>query len=379
MSEMITLAKEIVNVVMKNKLYILLFLAFLFSGTTFWAQQKATPKAGEGISSFLLRHNRSPKKYYDDFIELNKQKLGKNNVLKVGVTYVIPPVKKSTTTSAKTTPAKNTGAKNTTSEGTGTKQPSSKAKSTKIGTTINEPLFGKQLANVKVTSNRLAGACFYVVSGHGGPDPGAIGKVGRYELHEDEYAYDIALRLARNLMQEGAEVHIIIQDAKDGIRDDSYLSNSKRETCMGDAIPLNQVQRLQQRCDKINALYRKDRKNHSYCRAIFIHIDSRSKGKQTDVFFYYSNKKGDSKRLANNMKDTFESKYDKHQPNRGFSGTVSGRNLYVLSHTTPASVFVELGNIQNTFDQRRLVINSNRQALAKWLMEGFLKDYKEKK
>ena len=379
MSEMITLAKEIVNVVMKNKLYILLFLAFLFSGTTLWAQQKATPKAGEGISSFLLRHNRSPKKYYDDFIELNKQKLGKNNVLKVGVTYVIPPVKKSTTTSAKTTPVKNTGAKNTTSESAGTKQPSSKAKSTKIGTTINEPLFGKQLANVKVTSNRLAGACFYVVSGHGGPDPGAIGKVGRYELHEDEYAYDIALRLARNLMQEGAEVHIIIQDAKDGIRDDSYLSNSKRETCMGDAIPLNQVQRLQQRCNKINALYRKDRKNHSYCRAIFIHIDSRSKGKQTDVFFYYSNKKGDSKRLANNMKDTFESKYDKHQPNRGFSGTVSGRNLYVLSHTTPASVFVELGNIQNTFDQRRLVINSNRQALAKWLMEGFLKDYKEKK
>lgn len=379
MSEMITLAKEIVNVVMKNKLYILLFLVFLFSGTTLWAQQKATPKAGEGISSFLLRHNRSPKKYYDDFIELNKQKLGKNNVLKVGMTYVIPPVKKSTTASAKTTSAKNTGARNTASESAGTKQPSSKAKSTKIGTTINEPLFGKQLANVKVTSNRLAGACFYVVSGHGGPDPGAIGKVGRYELHEDEYAYDIALRLARNLMQEGAEVHIIIQDAKDGIRDDSYLSNSKRETCMGDAIPLNQVQRLQQRCDKINALYRKDRKNHSYCRAIFIHVDSRSKGKQTDVFFYYSNKKGDSKRLANNMKDTFESKYGKHQPNRGFSGTVSGRNLYVLSHTTPASVFVELGNIQNAFDQRRLVINSNRQALAKWLMEGFLKDYKEKK
>lgn len=359
---------------MKNKLCILLFLAFLFSGTALWAQQKATPKAGEGISSFLLRHNRSPKKYYDDFIELNKKKLGKNNVLKVGVTYVIPPAKKSSGI-----PAGNTEAKNTTAKSAGIQQKSSKVKATKIGTTIKEPLFGKELANVKVTSNRLAGACFYVVSGHGGPDPGAIGRVGKHELHEDEYAYDIALRLARNLMQEGAEVHIIIQDAKDGIRDDSYLPNSKRETCMGDAIPLNQVQRLQQRCNKINAFYQKDRKNYSYCRAIFIHIDSRSKGKQTDVFFYYSNRKADSKRLANNMKDTFESKYGKHQPNRGFSGTVSGRNLYVLSHTTPASVFVELGNIQNTFDQRRLVINSNRQALAKWLMEGFLKDYKERK
>mgnify|MGYP000419312387 FL=1 len=349
-----------------NKYCILLFFCFLFSVSALWGQQKATPKPGEGISTFLLRHNRAPKKYYDDFIKLNEAKLGKGQTLKLGVTYLIPPVKKKVPASVTTA---GSAAKK---ENTGKKQPPRK-------TERNEPLFGKLLANVKVTSNRLAGACFYVVSGHGGPDPGAIGRVGKHELHEDEYAYDIALRLARNLMQEGAEVHIIIQDAKDGIRDDSYLSNSKRETCMGDAIPLNQVQRLQQRCNKINALYQKDRKNYSYCRAIFIHVDSRSKGKQTDVFFYHSNKKAVSKRLANNMKDTFESKYGKHQPNRGFSGTVSGRNLYVLSHTTPASVFVELGNIQNSFDQRRLVINSNRQALAKWLMEGFLKDYKEKK
>lgn len=335
---------------MKFKLSIIfaLFLTILCANRL-QAQEKAFPKKGEGVTLFLKRHNRTGAAYQKQFIELNKKKLGKGNVLRMGVKYTLPPLQ-------------------------GKEAVSAAAKRANY-----EPLFGKELASYKVTSSELKGACFYLVSGHGGPDPGAIGKVGKYELHEDEYAYDIALRLARNLMQEGAEVRIIIQDAKDGIRDDSYLSNSKRETCMGDPIPLNQVQRLQQRCDKINALYRKDRKNYSYCRAIFIHIDSRSKGKQTDVFFYYSNKKGESKRLANNMKNTFESKYDKHQPNRGFSGTVSGRNLYVLSHTTPASVFVELGNIQNTFDQRRLVMNSNRQALAKWLMEGFLKDYKEKR
>mgnify|MGYP002229769206 FL=1 len=230
-----------------------------------------------------------------------------------------------------------------------------------------------------MTSNRLQGACFYVVSGHGGPDPGAIGKIGKVELHEDEYAYDVALRLARNLMQEGAEVRIIIQDAKDGIRDDRYLSNSKRETCMGDAIPLNQVARLQQRCTKINELYRKDRKIYKYCRAIFLHVDSRSKGAQTDVFFYHAPKSVLGKRLAVAMKGTFESKYDKHQPNRGFEGTVSSRNLYVLLKAAPASVFVELGNIQNAFDQRRFVISSNRQALAKWMMEGFIADYKRTK
>ena len=342
-------------------LFLLFISSFLFL-TPFHAsaqEERAAPRSGEGISAFLQRNKRPGKAYYLEFLELNKKQLRGKQELHLGVKYLLPPLKSKTETAANSS--------------------TSSVSAAGSGKTIHEPLFGKELAKVRVTGNRLKGACFYVVSGHGGPDPGAIGKVGKYELHEDEYAYDIALRLARNLMQEGAEVRIIIQDAKDGIRDDSYLSNSKRETCMGDPIPLNQVQRLQQRCDKINALYRKDRKNYSYCRAIFIHIDSRSKGKQTDVFFYYSNKKGESKRLANNMKDTFESKYDKHQPNRGFSGTVSGRNLYVLSHTTPASVFVELGNIQNTFDQRRLVMNSNRQALAKWLMEGFLKDYKEKK
>ncbi len=343
------------------RLSFLLLSCFLFNLPKVWSQQKVTPKPGDGISTLLLRHNRSPKKYYDDFVTLNKAKLGKGESLKLGVTYVIPPLKNGTVTVQK-----------------GEREDiDTNHRKGKKGV-IHEPLFGKKMANVKVTSSRLSNACFYIVSGHGGPDPGAIGKVGKYELHEDEYAYDIALRLAHTLMEEGAKVHILVQDAKDGIREDAYLSNSKRETCMGDPIPLNQVQRLQQRCDKINALYRKDRKNYKYCRAIFIHLDSRSKKKQTDVFFYHSNRKADSKRLANCMKETFESKYDKHQPNRGFSGTVSGRNLYVLSHTTPVSMFVELGNIQNAFDQRRFVLSSNRQALAKWLMEGFMQDYKKK-
>lgn len=360
----------------KKVSFFIAFFCLLLSALPLQAQEKATPKAGEGISTFLLRHNRAPKKYYDDFIRLNKKKIGKDESLKLGETYLIPPAKRTSKTDApqKKKPEEKDSTKVKVSEDE--EQEEKPVKSSKKRR--NEPLFGNQLADVKATSKRLAGACFYVVSGHGGPDPGAIGKVGDVELHEDEYAYDIALRLARNLMQEGAEVHVVIQDAKDGIRDDAYLSNSKRETCMGDPIPLNQVERLRQRCNKINSLYRKDRKSYNYCRAIFIHVDSRSKGTQTDVFFYHSMKKAESKRLANNMKDMFESKYGKHQPDRGFSGTVSGRNLYVLANATPVSVFVELGNIQNTFDQRRLVIPSNRQALAKWLMEGFIKDYKSR-
>lgn len=96
-----------------------------------------------------------------------------------------------------------------------------------------EPLFGKSLASYAVTSSSLKGATFYLVSGHGGPDPGCIGKYQGKHLHEDEYAYDIILRLGRELLKRGAKVHFIIQDSKDGIRNQAILNNSKRETCMG--------------------------------------------------------------------------------------------------------------------------------------------------
>ena len=340
--------------------HILCLFVFLFGALFFLpvsAQEEcATPKRGEGITAFLERNGRSGKTCYKEFLKLNEKRLKGKEELRLGVSYLLPPLR-----------------------GAGKAVSQADASADKGKKTVNEPLFGKELSCVNVTSRRLKGACFYVVSGHGGPDPGAIGKVGKTELHEDEYAYDVALRLARNLMQEGAEVRIIIQDAKDGIRDDPYLSNSKRETCMGAAIPLNQVARLQQRCAKINELYQKDCKSYKYCRAIFLHVDSRSKRQQTDVFFYHAPNSAYGKRLAATMKKTFESKYSKHQPNRGFSGTVSARNLYVLSNASPVSVFVELGNIQNAFDQRRFIISSNRQALAKWLMEGFIADYKKAK
>lgn len=318
--------------------FIVLLVAITYTSTLF-AQEKAFPKNGEGITLFLQRHNRVGNEYRQQFIELNKTKIGRGNILKTGVKYTIPPLKTSQAVKKEN----------------------------------YEPLFGKELASYKVQSSELKGSCFYLVSGHGGPDPGAIGKMGNRELHEEEYAYDIMLRLARNLLMRGAKVHIIIQDAKDGIRNEQFLINSKRETCMGDPIPFNQFRRLEQRCQKINGLFKKDRE--LYKRAIFIHIDSRSKSNQTDVFFYYSEKSSESKHLAKTMKSTFAHKYDRHQPGRGFTGTVDKRGLYVLKHATPPSVFVELGNIQNSFDQKRIILNDNRQALSNWLCEGFISDY----
>lgn len=243
--------------------------------------------------------------------------------------------------------------------------------------TKKEPLFGKSEESYRIKSSSLKGAVFYLVSGHGGPDPGCIGKYQGKELHEDEYAYDIVLRLGKNLLERGAKVHFIIQDSKDGIRNTHILKNSKRETCMGKSIPLNQIQRLQQRCDAINQLYRKEK--GAYKRAVFIHIDSRSRKKQTDVYFYHAKGSSKGKRLAKQLQSTFRAKYNQHQPGRGFGGTVSQRDLFVLNKTTPVAVFLELGNIQNSLDQQRLVIPDNRQALANWIAEAMVADYARSK
>ena len=245
--------------------------------------------------------------------------------------------------------------------------------------TRKEPLFGKASASYNITSSSLKGATFYLVGGHGGPDPGCIGKYKGHSLHEDEYAYDIILRLGRELLKRGAKVYFIIQDAKDGIRNTYVLKNSKRETCMGKKIPLNQVERLQQRCNAVNRLYHQKDGKSSYKRAVFIHVDSRSRHNQTDVFFYHAPKSTQGKRLVTELQRTFRAKYKKFQPNRGFDGTVSGRDLFVLRNTAPVAIFLEVGNIQNAQDQKRLVIPDNRQALASWISEAIVKDYKSTK
>lgn len=142
---------------------------------------------------------------------------------------------------------------------------------------------------------------------------------------------------------------------------------------MGQTLPINQVKRLKQRSEKINSLSKQSK--DKYQRAVFIHLDSRSKKQQLDVFFYHAKNSAEGKRLAKTVRDTFDDHYNTHQPNRGFTGTVSTRNLYVLDNTAPIGLFTELGNIQNTFDQRRFLDPDNRQALANWMCRGYIKDY----
>ncbi|MDF1698162.1 MAG: N-acetylmuramoyl-L-alanine amidase [Saprospiraceae bacterium] len=238
-------------------------------------------------------------------------------------------------------------------------------------------LFGDKYGKVKVEDFSLKNKVYYVVAGHGGPDPGAMCNDCPKDMCEDEYAYDIALRLARDLMQHGAKVHVIIQDPNDGIRDEKYLKCDYDEKCMGKLkIPRRQKARLVQRSAEINKLYRSYKaKGIKYEDqvAIFLHVDSNSESKQQDVFFYHHKKSKTGKKLVKKIRDTFDKKYAQYQKGRGYKGTVKSRGLYVINYTQPTAVFVELANIRNRNDHKRLILNTNRQAIANWLFEGLTK------
>ena len=247
----------------------------------------------------------------------------------------------------------------------------------KSKTIKKEPLFGSDYQNVEIMDDLLKNRVFYLISGHGGPDPGAKYSDKNHTLCEDEYAYDVILRLAKNLMEHNATVYIMIKDKNDGIRDDKFLACDKDElSYFNKELPVKQYDRLEQRTDEVNLLYKKHKKNGAKSQlAIEIHVDSRSYEKKLDVFFYHYLSSQSGKKVALSIHNTFAEKYRTVQSGRGYKGTVTSRDLFVLKNYIPTTVFIELANIKNVNDQQRLVIADNRQALANWIYIGIKKAY----
>lgn len=234
------------------------------------------------------------------------------------------------------------------------------------------PIFGKDYEYTPQKSSEMAGKVFYIVSGHGGRDPGAVGKKGKYQLCEDEYAYDVALRLCRNLIENGATAYMIVRDPNDGIRDEEILKCDTDERIWGGArIMRSQKPRLFQRSNAINKLYEKHKAQGVIeQKTIIIHVDSRSKREQTDLFFYYHPDSSKGKKFALKMHKSIRSKYLKHRVSGEYHGTVTARDLHMLRETKTPSVYIELGNISHPFDQKRIVLKSNRDALGRWLYDS---------
>ncbi len=232
--------------------------------------------------------------------------------------------------------------------------------------------FFKEKVNVK--NHKLKGYIFYLISGHGGPDPGAIGYRDSVELNEDEYAYDITIRLAKKLVESNAKVYMIVQDTLDGIRNDKFLKDTNSELLInGDSISSIQLTRLKQRTDLVNKyVIENNEKKVKKQFLLELHVDSRVEDQRIDIFFYHRSNCQQSKNLCNSLYNTINRKYKKTQPGRDYFGTISTRDLYTLRNTNITAAYIELGNIQNPKDQLRFIRADNRQAIANWLYEGII-------
>ncbi len=316
---------------------------------------QGTPKSviaqqGDGIYSILRKQGLDPVKYYAEFLKLNEGNIRGGSFLYRGRRYIIP----------------------------GTMEGEKKGTEVTLDSRTKYPIFGEDWAYVAPKSVRLEGTVYYLISGHGGPDPGAIEERNGTTIAEDEYAYDVTLRLARELLSHGAKVYVIVRDENDGIREEMELETDQDEVIFPDQkIPLSQLKRLEQRVDVVNKLFLKH--SGKYQRLIVTHVDSRNEGQNIDVFFYHHEKSPKGKKLAESIHKTFQKKYKKYQPYRDYSGTFSDRsNLYMVKNTLPAMAYIEIGNLKNKRDQVRILNPKNRQAMAKWISEGILLDYESK-
>lgn len=401
-------------------------LLFLFISVSIFAKDKyleVTCKDGDGIYILLQKYKLPQNDYYfNKFLELNPKKYTKKNDLFKGAKYKLPiKIVKYNSKSVKSSlglddaaDAKeiqkynekllNTGlitsdfktskllyvpikyaekASNTVTDSKpDIKEKKKNTKSEKKETSIKPNRYKLDAKTLGITLNpidkSLDNHIFYLSSGHGGPDPGAIGNKDGKDLCEDEYAYDVSLRLAKNLMEHGATVYMILVDPNDGIRDVQYLQCDSDEYFLGnDTISVVQNTRLIKRSEIINKLYEKHKKTAKSQTALMIHVDSRYEDKRIDIFFYYKEDNNEGKRIANNLFNTIKDKYQVNQPGRGYYGSITSRNLLELRKSLPNSVYIELGNIQNPSDQVRFIDPNNRQAIANWLYLGLVKSVKK--
>ncbi len=303
--------------------------------------QTASAERGDGIWALLRRSGITPtRSSAQAFRDLNLDLLTKGDRLFRGTTYQLP--------------------------GSSTSGP--------VRAGERYPILGAEYEYVERKSSRMKGHIYYIVSGHGGPDPGTNTSLDGRDFTEDEIAYDTALRLTRRLLEEGALVYVIVRDPNDGIRDSEYLPADQDEVYLGGGRIARQPKpRLQARADIINDLYDQHRRTAKSQQVIALHVDAYGSGSQPqiDVHFAYATPRG--RALGRTLQAEIRDRYEHHQPGRGYSGRVARRDLMILTATKPVAILIELGNIRHRGDQIRLAKPGNRQALAEWITRGLLR------
>lgn len=239
------------------------------------------------------------------------------------------------------------------------------------------PLSAQPKTKVKPTPKPLSGWVVVLDPGHGGHDPGSSGNFNGQRVVEDEYVYDVSLRVNRLLRSMGALSFLTIKDRKTGVRSwkaqDVFPDDRQEIYTQGSAAVRAGTWGLNQRLAYGNTLSRRYPKHRQAW--ISIHFDVLGRNTEIDGVRVITSKTSD--RLAKALGTSF-AKYNRlreHAPVIENGDRAYGlRSLFILNggNRIREKVLIELGNFNNTTDVWRVRNPITREAYAKAIAEAFL-------
>lgn len=182
--------------------------------------------------------------------------------------------------------------------------------------------------------------------GHGGIDPGAVGKNG---ISENEINLSIALKLKRFIEQSGGVV-VITRDDKKGLYTESLDSTKKKKT-----------EDLKKRKEIIN--------EGSCDIFLTIHLNSFPQSKYYGAQTFYKRGCEESKRLATIVQEELRKQLDadnKRMPQER-------EDVYLLKEVEVPSILVECGFLSNTREEKLLSDERYQEQIAWAIYAGLIK------
>lgn len=223
----------------------------------------------------------------------------------------------------------------------------------------------------------MTGKVVIIDPGHGGNDPGSSGMHNGKRVVEDEYVYDVALRLVRRIKASGGVAYLTIRKpnvrAPRDLKVQEVFPNERDEVFALDGTRVVAGSRgLAKRIAYGNTIWNKAKKR-SRVAWISIHFDV--VGKKSDIQGVRIIAADCEGSLAKALGSGFETA---HRLRTEFPVVGSGdenhgiRNLFVLGlrNKVRDKVLVELGNFQNSTDLWRIRNPVVREAYAQSIVRG---------
>lgn len=198
---------------------------------------------------------------------------------------------------------------------------------------------------VPAAASPATGRVIVLDAGHGGEDPGAIGRDGTYEK---DLNLSITLDVGRLLTEMGYTVVYT--------RTEDKLLYKESENIKG----LRKISDLKNRC-AVAA---------EYPEALFVslHMNSFGDGRYSGLQVYYSEENGESSILAEAVQTEVRTVLQTENRRK----TKPGKDIYVLEHTACPSILIECGFISNPDECEKLKNEEYRRRLAFAIVTGLV-------